>query len=195
MTIVEEEDIIHKILAKMLANEGSPNYLPDMLTYIGADDNRYVEPILTLLLSDGLADQTNKVNGRFMLLPTKKAVDMARHPNGYKGFVADKARAKRKEKADQDEKSALDQRTALATIEQAKSSACAAKAAWVAAIAAVIGVGLSIFAIVQSSQVIEVKARLDELQKQVLSASKPVSHPRPVDRGERPQRPTFLETK
>jgi len=177
MTIAEEEDIIHKTLALMLANLGRPNYLPDMLTQMGAANDRYVEPILTRLVSDGLANQANKEHGVYMLQPSTKAIDMARHPDGYKGFVADKVREQQAAKKAQAKKEALDRDAALATVSAAKSSKSSASAAWVAAFASVISIGISIFALVQSSQIAEVEAKLRTLQKQILSASKPVLPP------------------
>lgn len=140
----QEETIIHAVLDTMLANLGRANYLPDVLSKKGFDDNKYITPILIRLQSEGLITQPNS-SQTYTILPTAKAIDAARHEGGFKGYQASIKAQQQQEEQFRQEKSDLEKASSLATVSAAKSSASATKAAWVSAGIAVIAIIISFF--------------------------------------------------
>jgi hypothetical protein len=138
MTLQEEEDIIHQILEQMLNNLDRVSYLPDMLVLVGyADYRKYLAPILTRLKTDDLAIEPNPTGNSYVIRPTAKGLNIARHPGGYKVYSAEKTLIEQRENLAKIEKDKIEREAALATIS-------ANKAAWFSGAVAAVTIVVSL---------------------------------------------------
>jgi hypothetical protein len=158
MTAKEEEILVHRVLFEMSKNIAKAYYVPDIL------GNDQITPVLNRLKAEGLVEVPNIVNPYIVrLMPS--GVDIVRHADGYIGFKQEQLLQKQRNEQAQLKKDKLEQNAAKATIS-------AARAAWVAGIASLISIIVSIYALWQSNEVDKVKAELKLLQKQVRVSTK-----------------------
>ena len=161
MTSQKEEQIIHAALAHMFANLDGPNYLPDILTKVGYDDNRHISPILIRLQTEGLTTETSSP---YWLLLTSKGTDIARTLGGYMKFKDEQRRQESSQQQKQNAKEELDRKAAEATIEGPKVNKKAIK---ISIVSIIVSTAFSIYSMVESNELANAKNQIRALQGQV----------------------------
>lgn len=173
MTHQEEEAIIHQVLVHLLNNIGGPFYLPEVLTKVGFDDNKYISPILVRLMANGMVKQI-QAGQVYVLQLTAKGIDVARHPGGYNGYLEEQAQRQQQEVSIQREKDNREQELARAAIDGVRANWWAVR---VSIVGLLIGIVFSVLAQIQSNDTADeleiAKQQIHLLQQQVKKFATP----------------------